>query len=74
MTIRAPKGTEFRVFECADCPDDETRYRYIAPIRIGAHYDASGPIDHCPTCESYLSMCGGWSGVLVETKPTEAKV
>lgn len=49
-------GTEWRVFECADCEDEA--YRYIAPVSAGASPDESGPLDFCPTCESYLSFRG----------------
>lgn len=58
MTIQPPDGTQWRLFECADCPDDATRYRFVAPVTIGAHPDAAGPITDCPACDSYLGMCG----------------
>jgi hypothetical protein len=60
---------EWRHFECST---EECGYRYVAPFKIGAHREASGPLDFCPLCEEYLPFTGiHYQAVVVAEESSE---
>lgn len=77
-----PRYDTYRVFVCSDCDptfadDDDTgaefdhAYEVILPVDgnlVKGSPDESGPIDRCPRCDSYLSLCCD-DLVVVERKP-----
>ena len=78
--LQPPAGYEWRLFACTSCAvdddglrqDDERVFRFVAPIKVDAHEDASGPIEWCPFCEEYLSFMSYGAVKLEDVKtPTE---
>ena len=68
----APAHEEYKIFTCSDCHPDyddpkdtesehyEKPYEVILPMNEGGvtgRADESCPVDNCPRCGSYLSMC-----------------
>lgn len=70
--ILSPAYERYHVFVCSDChpdyndedtPEDERYelpFEIVLPIdgeRVRDDGDPACPIEHCPRCQSYLSMC-----------------